>query len=64
MIRLYFCLLGTVNLKYGVHKAETPVTCTAGVGTFILEFGALSRLTGKIEGSFNNFGVFYRQTDL
>ncbi|KAF3860951.1 hypothetical protein F7725_001206 [Dissostichus mawsoni] len=25
---------------------ETPVTCTAGVGTFILEFATLSRLTG------------------
>ncbi|CAJ0956921.1 unnamed protein product, partial [Mesorhabditis belari] len=37
---------GTVNLKYGVHKTETPITCTAGVGTFLLEFGALSRLTG------------------
>ncbi|CAD6199695.1 unnamed protein product [Caenorhabditis auriculariae] len=37
---------GTVNLRYGVHKDETPVTCTAGVGTFIVEFGALSRLTG------------------
>uniref|UniRef100_A0A1I7XHR6 alpha-1,2-Mannosidase n=1 Tax=Heterorhabditis bacteriophora TaxID=37862 RepID=A0A1I7XHR6_HETBA len=30
---------GTVNLKYGVQKTETAVTCTA-------EFGALSRLTG------------------
>ncbi|KAK0412870.1 hypothetical protein QR680_006458 [Steinernema hermaphroditum] len=38
---------GTVNLKYGVHRYETPVTCTAGVGTFILEFGTLSRLTGN-----------------
>ncbi|CAJ0582637.1 unnamed protein product, partial [Mesorhabditis spiculigera] len=37
---------GTVNLRYGVHKTETPITCTAGVGTFLLEFGALSRLTG------------------
>ena len=37
---------GTVNLKYGVPKNETPITCTAGVGTFIVEFGALSRLTG------------------
>lgn len=37
---------GTVNLKYGVPAGETPVTCTAGVGTFIVEFGALSRLTG------------------
>ncbi|RWS04555.1 ER degradation-enhancing alpha-mannosidase-like protein 2 [Dinothrombium tinctorium] len=37
---------GTVNLKYGVPKDETPITCTAGVGTFILEFATLSRLTG------------------
>ncbi|VDP09440.1 unnamed protein product [Soboliphyme baturini] len=38
---------GTINLRYGVHRKETPVTCTAGVGTFLLEFGALSRLTGN-----------------
>jgi ER degradation enhancer, mannosidase alpha-like 2 len=37
---------GTVNLKYGVPEGETPITCTAGIGTFIVEFGALSRLTG------------------
>lgn len=37
---------GTVNLKYGVPDGETSVTCTAGIGTFIVEFGALSRLTG------------------
>ncbi|KAH3877235.1 ER degradation-enhancing alpha-mannosidase-like protein 2 [Dreissena polymorpha] len=37
---------GTVNLKYGVPKGETTITCTAGVGTFVVEFGALSRLTG------------------
>ncbi|VDK52539.1 unnamed protein product [Cylicostephanus goldi] len=41
---------GTVNLKYGVPKRETPITCTAGVSTFIVvffvEFGTLSRLTG------------------
>nr|AJA37857.1 EDEM-like protein 2 [Littorina littorea] len=37
---------GTVNLRHGVPKGETPVTCTAGVGTFIVEFGSLSRLTG------------------
>ena len=37
---------GTVNLRHGVPKGETPVTCTAGVGTFIIEFGALSSLTG------------------
>lgn len=37
---------GTVNLKYGVPPGETSITCTAGIGTFILEFGTLSRLTG------------------
>lgn len=37
---------GTVNLRYGVPAGETSVTCTAGIGTFIVEFGALSRLTG------------------
>lgn len=37
---------GTVNLRNGVPKGETPVTCTAGIGTFIVEFGTLSRLTG------------------
>ena len=38
---------GTVNLRHGVPKGETPVTCTAAVGTYIVEFGALSRLTGN-----------------
>lgn len=37
---------GTVNLSNGVPKGETTITCTAGIGTFILEFGTLSRLTG------------------
>jgi len=37
---------GTVNLLHGVPKGETTVTCTAGVGTFLVEFGTLSRLTG------------------
>ncbi|XP_078411060.1 ER degradation-enhancing alpha-mannosidase-like protein 2 [Cetorhinus maximus] len=37
---------GTVNLMNGVNPSETPVTCTAGIGTFILEFSTLSRLTG------------------
>merc|ERR1719193_2126728 len=38
---------GTVNLRHGVPEGETPITCTAGVGTFIVEFRALSRLTGN-----------------
>ncbi|XP_060800763.1 ER degradation-enhancing alpha-mannosidase-like protein 2 [Amyelois transitella] len=37
---------GTINLRSGVPPGETTVTCTAGVGTFIVEFGTLSRLTG------------------
>jgi mannosidase alpha-like ER degradation enhancer 2 len=37
---------GTVNLRNGVPKGETQETCTAGVGTFIIEFATLSRLTG------------------
>lgn len=37
---------GTVNLLHGVPKGETPVTCTACIGTFLLEFGALTHLTG------------------
>ncbi|KAF7638289.1 alpha-1,2-Mannosidase [Meloidogyne graminicola] len=51
---------GTVNLRYGLNSFENTVTwllllfylnlnfsSTAGIGTFILEFGALSRLTGN-----------------
>ena len=37
---------GTVNLKHGVPQNETPITCTAGVGTFLIEFSTLSQLTG------------------
>jgi len=37
---------GTVNLLYGVPRGETTVTGTASCGTFLLEFGLLSRLTG------------------
>ena len=37
---------GTVNLLHGIPTGETTVTCTAGVGTFLVEFGALSQLTG------------------
>ncbi|XP_069608238.1 ER degradation-enhancing alpha-mannosidase-like protein 2 [Ranitomeya imitator] len=40
---------GTVNLLRGVNPTETPVTCTAGVGTYIIEFATLSRLTGDLE---------------
>lgn len=37
---------GTINLRHGIPEGETTVTCTAGIGTLILEFGTLSRLTG------------------
>ncbi|KAG6450711.1 ER degradation-enhancing alpha-mannosidase-like protein 2 [Manduca sexta] len=37
---------GTINMRSGVPPGETSVTCTAGIGTFIVEFGTLSRLTG------------------
>lgn len=37
---------GTTNLKYGVPASETTVTGVAGCGTFLMEFGMLSRLTG------------------
>ncbi|KAJ1733051.1 hypothetical protein LPJ61_001744 [Coemansia biformis] len=35
------------NLKHGFPKGETSSTCTAGVGTLLLEFGVLSRLTNE-----------------
>ncbi|KAJ2716783.1 hypothetical protein H4R19_000430 [Coemansia spiralis] len=35
------------NLKRGFSADETPTTCAAGVGTLLLEFGALSRLTNE-----------------
>ncbi|EFA84328.1 glycoside hydrolase family 47 protein [Heterostelium album PN500] len=38
---------GAINLERGVLKGETTVTCTAGGGTFALEFGILSRLTNN-----------------
>eukprot|EP01127_Copromyxa_protea_P010905 TRINITY_DN2708_c0_g1_i1.p1 TRINITY_DN2708_c0_g1~~TRINITY_DN2708_c0_g1_i1.p1 ORF type:complete len:766 (-),score=146.81 TRINITY_DN2708_c0_g1_i1:34-2331(-) len=38
---------GTVNLRYGVPDGETRVTCTAGGGTFSIEFGVLSVLTDQ-----------------
>eukprot|EP00026_Physarum_polycephalum_P005039 Phypoly_transcript_05065.p1 GENE.Phypoly_transcript_05065~~Phypoly_transcript_05065.p1 ORF type:complete len:337 (+),score=28.38 Phypoly_transcript_05065:86-1096(+) len=40
---------GTVNLRHGVPRGETTVTCTASCGTFSIEFGTLSRLTGRPE---------------
>ena len=35
-----------VNLRNGVRENEDTETCLAGAGTLLLEFGALSRLSG------------------
>ncbi|GAM25915.1 hypothetical protein SAMD00019534_090900 [Acytostelium subglobosum LB1] len=40
---------GAVNLARGVLPGESSVTCTAGAGTFALEFGILSKLTQRPE---------------
>lgn len=40
---------GTVNLRYGVPRGETPVTSTASATTYLMEFGLLSRLTGDTQ---------------
>jgi mannosidase alpha-like ER degradation enhancer 2 len=40
---------GTVNLRCGVPQGETPIVATAGAGTFLIEFGLLSRFTGDWE---------------
>lgn len=37
---------GTVNLRKGVPKGETKIASTAGAGSLLLEFQALSLLTG------------------
>eukprot|EP00041_Stephanoeca_diplocostata_P028006 m.782188 g.782188 ORF g.782188 m.782188 type:complete len:983 (-) comp23289_c0_seq8:5021-7969(-) len=37
---------GTVNLLHGVPPGETTITSLAGAGTYLIEFGMLSRLTG------------------
>lgn len=51
ILKIIFNIFNTlsiqVNLRHGVPEDETPVTCTAGVATFIVEFGALSRLTAN-----------------
>lgn len=39
---------GTVNFMHGVPVGETPITCTASVGTFVLEFGTITYLTGNL----------------
>ncbi|KAJ2746487.1 hypothetical protein GGI20_001330 [Coemansia sp. BCRC 34301] len=35
------------NLKHGFARSETTSTCAAGIGTLLLEFGTLSRLTNE-----------------
>jgi mannosidase alpha-like ER degradation enhancer 2 len=37
---------GTVNLRRGVPNGETTISSTAGAGSLLLEFEALSRATG------------------
>ena len=36
---------GTVNLRYGIPRGETPVASLAGAGSLSIEFGVLSALT-------------------
>lgn len=38
---------GTVNLRYGVPKGETEIASTAGAGSLLVEFEALSSLSGE-----------------
>ena len=38
---------GTVNLRHGVPPAESKLTSLAGAGSHLIEFTALSRLTGQ-----------------
>eukprot|EP01083_Nonionella_stella_P125911 380889_1 len=40
---------GTVNLRHGVPEGETSIVCTACAGSFMLEFGYLSRISGRPE---------------
>lgn len=40
---------GTVNLRRGVPKDETPIASTAGAGSLSLEFTMLSVLTGDVK---------------
>lgn len=36
-----------INLKKGLNRGQTTETCPAAAGTFLLEMGLLSRLTGQ-----------------
>ena len=52
---------GTVNLRNGVPNGETSVTSVAGVGTVVIEFGALSRLTGILILNTTLFCIFEQE---
>ena len=43
LFRIYLILFIS---QYGVPPQETPVTASAAIGSFILEFGYLSYVTG------------------
>ncbi|KAI8902511.1 glycoside hydrolase [Globomyces pollinis-pini] len=57
-----------VNLKSGVMSYEVREACVAGAGTLILEFGALSRLTGNYiyeeKAKIALFEIWRRRTDI
>jgi hypothetical protein len=47
-----------VNLKHGVFKNETEFeTNTAACGSFIIEMGVLSRLTGKLAPALSFYSI-------
>ena len=50
---------GTVNLRHGVPKGETPVASLAGAGSLALEFTMLSHLSGLPE-----YGIAAQQAAL
>lgn len=48
-VKKFFTLLMQVNLRHGIGKDRTEKdTCTACAGSMLLEFSALSRLTGDM----------------
>ncbi|EGG23926.1 glycoside hydrolase family 47 protein [Cavenderia fasciculata] len=38
---------GSIHLQNGVARNESEITCSAAAGTFSLEFGVLSKITGR-----------------
>ena len=40
--------VSSINLRHGVASNESSVTCSAAAGTYLLEFGTLSRLVIRI----------------